>query len=46
MLGTSSATRGVEITYVAGEQNGQCLQELFAVTRLDQFINVVIVNDA
>jgi hypothetical protein len=40
------ATRGVKITYLAGEQSGRCLQELFAVTHLDQFINVVVVNDA
>ena len=39
-------TRGVRITYLAGEQGGQRLQELFAVTRLDQFIKVVVVNDA
>jgi hypothetical protein len=36
----------VKVTYLAGEQSGQRLQELFAVTHLDQFINVVIVNDA
>ena len=28
-------TRGVKITYLAGEQSGQGLQELFAVTRLE-----------
>lgn len=39
-------TGGVKITYLAGEQSGQRLQELFAVTRLDRFINVVVVNDA
>jgi hypothetical protein len=39
-------TRGVKVTYLAGEQTGQHLQELFAATRLNPFINVVIVNDA
>jgi hypothetical protein len=39
------ATRGVKITYLAGEHGGRCLRELFAVTRLDQFIEVVVVDD-
>jgi hypothetical protein len=39
-------SRGVKVTYLAGEQGGQLLQGLFAITRLNQFINVVIVNDA
>jgi hypothetical protein len=39
-------TKGVKITYLADEPTGQRLQELFAVTRLDQFINVVIMDVA
>jgi hypothetical protein len=32
--------------FLAGGRCSQCLQELFAITRLDQIINVVVVNDA
>jgi hypothetical protein len=39
-------TKGVKITYLAGEQSSQRLQELFTITHLDQIINVVVVGDA
>jgi hypothetical protein len=39
-------TRGVKVTYLAGERSGQLLRELFAVTHMDMLINVVIVGDA
>jgi hypothetical protein len=38
------ATRGVKITYIVGRSSGQCLRELFAITHLDQIINVVVVD--
>ena len=40
------ATRGVKVTYLAGERGGQSLRLLFTVTGLDRFIDVVVVNDA
>jgi hypothetical protein len=36
-------TRDVKVTYLADEPSGQRLQELFAVTHLNQFISEVIV---
>jgi hypothetical protein len=36
--------RGVKLTYLVGGPSGQRLQELFAVTNLDQIINVVVVR--